>query len=98
MNALPESLPVSVRPAWTQPAAVTLVSLLVVLAMFWPTFHSMVEVWARSETFAHGYLIFPISAWLIWRKRAVLARIEPCTDARGLILLMAAGGVWLLAD
>jgi exosortase A len=58
----------------------------------------MAEVWRRSETFAHGYLIFPISAWLIWRMRDELAQIQPRPDLRGLILLVVAGAGWLLAD
>ncbi|HEX7971153.1 MAG TPA: archaeosortase/exosortase family protein, partial [Thiobacillus sp.] len=67
MNALPDSLPVTVRNGWALPAATAIGVLLILGSVFWPTFHSMVAVWARSETFAHGYLIFPISAWLIWR-------------------------------
>jgi len=67
-------------------------------AVFWPTFYSMAQVWERSETFAHGYLIVPISAWLIWRMRDELALIQPRPDLRGLILLVVAGAGWLLAD
>lgn len=72
--------------------------LLAVFALYWPTFHSMVEIWERSETFTHGFLIFPISAWLIWGRRHHLARIEPAADWRGLILMILAGMAWLLAD
>ncbi len=74
----------------------TLGVLLMLTALFWPTFYSMAEVWERSETFTHGYLIFPISAWLIWRQRDVLARIQPRPDLRGLILLAspAPAGCW----
>lgn len=98
MSALPESLPATSRSGWLLPAAITLGVLLLLMALFWPTFYSMAEVWERSETFTHGYLIFPISAWLIWRKRDVLARIRPRPDLRGLVLLALAGAGWLLAD
>jgi exosortase A len=98
MNALPESMPITPRSRWLLPAALTVGVLLTLTAMFWPTFHSMAAVWERSETFAHGYLIFPISIWLIWRKREELARIQPRPDLRGLILLAVAGAGWLLAD
>jgi exosortase A len=98
MSALPASLPVTARKAWFLPAALTAGVLVILVGVFWPTFHSMVEVWERSETFAHGYLIFPISAWLIWRKRDELAQIRPRSDLRGLALLVAAGAGWLLAD
>jgi len=98
MNALPESLPLSQRSGWLLASALTIGALLLLAAVFWPTFYSMAEVWERSETFAHGYLIFPISAWLIWRNREELARVKPRPDLRGLILLAAAGAGWLLAD
>lgn len=98
MSALPDSLPLSARSAWMKPALVTIAALLGLFALFWPTFHSMEAVWERSETFAHGYLIFPISIWLIWRMRDELARIAPRPDPYGLILLGLAGAGWLLAD
>jgi exosortase A len=98
MSAVSEALPVISRNRWLLPGTLTIGVLLLLAGMFWPTLHSMIEVWERSETFTHGYLIFPISAWLIWRKRAELARIRPRPDLRGLVLLAAAGAGWLLAD
>ncbi len=99
MSALPEVLPATApRNGWRLPAGLTTGILLLLAAGFWPTLHSMIEIWDRSETYTHGYLIFPISAWLIWRMRAELARIRPHPDLRGLILLAAAGAAWLLAD
>jgi len=98
MNALPESLPAPARSRWLQSALLTGAVLLALAAVFWPTLYSMIEIWARSETFTHGYLIFPVSAWLIWRQRAELARITPMPDLRGLLLLAASGVAWLLAD
>jgi len=98
MSALPDALPTSPRSAWRLPGALTLGVLLILAGVFWPTLFSMVEVWDRSETFTHGYLIFPISAWLIWRQRHELARLQPRPARRGLILLAAAGAGWLLAD
>ena len=98
MSALPESLPASPRSEWLLPGVLTVGALLMLTAIFWPTFYSMAAVWERSETFAHGYLIFPISIWLIWRMRDQLAQIQPRPDLRGLILLAVAGAGWLLAD
>ncbi|MBT9591222.1 MAG: exosortase A [Thiobacillus sp.] len=83
---------------WLYSGALTLGVVLMLFALFWPTFYSMAEIWERSETFAHGYLIFPITIWLIWRRRDVLAQLQPRPDLRGLILLALAGAGWLLAD
>ncbi len=98
MSALPDSLPVSARAAWTTPALATIATLLALFALFWPTFHSMAAVWERSETFAHGYLIFPIAIWLIWRMRDELAHVTPRPEPYGLLLLAVACIGWLLAD
>lgn len=67
-------------------------------AFYWRTFYAMVEIWERSETFAHGFLIFPISAYLIWRRRRELARLTPRPDWRGLPVLAVIGFGWLLAN
>ncbi len=98
MSALPDSLIVPSRVGWLRAGALTVGALLLLTALFWPTFYSMAEVWERSETFAHGYIIFPISIWLIWRRWDVLSQIQPRSDLRGLILLALAGMGWLLAD
>ena len=29
----------------------------------------MVQIWARSDTFTHGFLVLPIVLWLVWRAR-----------------------------
>jgi exosortase A len=98
MSALSESLPVTPRSNWLLMGALTAGVLLILVGMFWPTLLSMVKLWESSDTYAHGYIIFPISAWLLWRQRAELAQVQPRPDLRGLILLAAAGAGWLLAD
>ncbi|MES2316921.1 MAG: exosortase A [Pseudomonadota bacterium] len=64
---------------------------------YFGTARSIVDVWNSSETFAHGYIIVPISAWLIWRRRANFSALPPSPwwPALGLLLLVGAG--WLLA-
>jgi exosortase A len=91
----------SLAPATTSQVTLAFVlcaaTLLATLLLFWPTAWSMVQIWERSETFAHGYLILPISLWLVWRKRAALALVTPRSDWRGLLLLALLGFGWMLA-
>lgn len=68
------------------------------LSWYGETTWSTVTIWMRSETFAHGFLIFPVSAYLIWRKRRELATLTPEPDYRVLPLLAVFGFGWLLAD
>ena len=72
-------------------------TLLLPLAIFFGTARSIVSIWNRSETFTHGYIILPISLWLIWQRRGSLARtaIQPFWPAY--LLLLACGFGWLLA-
>lgn len=39
----------------------------------------MEAIWSRSDTFAHGYFILPISLWLLWRNKSYLlaSSVEP---------------------
>ena len=70
---------------------------LVLLAIYLPTLSSMVAIWMASDTFTHGFLIAPISLWLVWRDRARLTQvpIAPCYPA--LALVLGAAALWLVA-
>ncbi|MDR2113128.1 MAG: exosortase A [Candidatus Accumulibacter sp.] len=82
------------RAAW--PAL--LLALLAALFLFRHTLMAMAGIWARSETFAHGFLIAPLSAWLIWRIRRRLASMTPRPDRRTIALLLAGSFAWLLGQ
>ncbi len=78
--------------------ALVLVILLALLLVYLETARSMVAIWDSSGTFAHGYVILPISLWLIWQRRALLLAtpVQPWLPAAA--LLLGCGLVWLLAD
>jgi EpsI family protein len=46
-----------------------LLVILCLVLLFRDTLAEMVDIYDRSETFAHAYLVPPISLWLIWRQR-----------------------------
>lgn len=83
---------------WPQAAWIAIAAVGALLLAYYATSASIVAIWSRSETFAHGYLIFPISAYLIWSQRKQVARLTPVADTRGLILLALLGLGWLAAD
>ena len=81
------------------PATLTLVAVWLALGLLYAdTVATMVAIWYRSETFAHAFLVLPISAWLIWRQRAQLARLTPQPQPWLLAGLAVAAVGWLLAD
>lgn len=79
-------------------------ALLVALAMLLPllvfreTALTLAQIWQRSDTFAHGFLILPISLWLVWRQRAALQQLPLQPYWPALLALGACGAAWLLAD
>ncbi|MEO5860987.1 MAG: archaeosortase/exosortase family protein, partial [Burkholderiales bacterium] len=81
-----------------------LCSLLIFASLIWlftwygETTLSTLAIWQRSDTYAHGFLIFPISAYLIWTRRHELLMLLPRPSTLGLVALMGLGFVWLLAD
>jgi exosortase A len=68
----------------------------VVILAFLPTAQSIVSIWERSETYAHGFLIVPISLWLVWDKREGLKQLRPAPVLSPLLLVVPLGFGWLL--
>jgi len=73
-------------------------ALLAPFALYFGTVRSIVSIWNSSETFAHGYVILPISLWLIWRKRENFSLYPPKPYAPALLLLAVLGAGWLAAQ
>ena len=64
-------------PSWQRTGVALLLLLGAILLLYRDSALEMVAVWLRSDTFAHGILVFPIALWLIWRRRAELAAVAP---------------------
>jgi exosortase A len=62
------------------------------------TVKAMVGTWNSSETFAHAFLVPPISAWLVWRRREALAGLVPQPQPWMLVGVLAFACMWLLSD
>ena len=61
------------RPAsWTTwrraPVLAAVLAVAGILGVYAETVASIVAIWVRSDTFAHGFVVAPISLWLIWRR------------------------------
>jgi exosortase A len=84
--------------AWRLSGLLIFASLVWLFTWYGETTLSTLAIWLRSDTYAHGFLIFPISAYLIWTRRRELLRIQPKPSLLGLIVLAGLGFSWLLAD
>lgn len=85
------------KDEWKRQSALLALLLVVLFVLYYPSFESMVAIWSRSDTFAHGFIIAPISLWLIWRIRLQLLATEPKANYLGIPLLLGLGLIWLLA-
>jgi len=67
--------------------------------LFWPTTASLIEQWEDTvrRSYTHGYLIVAMSAWLLWRNRALWSQVELQPSVLACAGVVAAGVVWLIA-
>lgn len=105
MNAVPMSPgspAAAVPPAptfqWRQALVAIVLIELALIGLYFGTASAMVEIWWRSETFNHAFLVPPISLWLIWEKRHALARIAPRPMPWLVLPLAALAFAWLLGE
>lgn len=100
MDIAPTAKQLGVNPAPTgrTVAVLTALTVTVFIALFWNAAASMVEIWWRSGTFTHGFLIVPLAAWLAWRQRHRLASVEIRPFAPAIAGIALAGFGWLLGE
>lgn len=88
------------RPDWWPTALAISALIAVTLFVYRDTVAGLITLWGQSETFAHGYLVPFISAWLVWRQRNALSAVSPTISPAPLTLLivLAVAGLWLAGD
>lgn len=91
-------VPLTLSTRWRHAALAVLVALLWILICYRDTALSMVLIWRRSDTFAHGFLVVPIVAWLVWRQRHDIARHAPQPSPGVLPMLALMGLIWLVGE
>ncbi len=70
------------------------------ICIFYSSWESLVSIWLRSDTYAHGLIVFPVSIWLVWRNKPCHAGIlNPQSRSwLGLLFLISNGLLWLMAS
>jgi exosortase A len=91
--ASPRLMGAMLRYAPVLAAALAVVGL---LAVYWQTAASIVAIWERSQTFAHGFLVVPICLWLAWRRRDALAQTAARPWWPGLVAVFISGALWFV--
>ncbi len=90
------------RRSWSDVRVIALALALLascgILLWYWETSVSIVAIWYRSETFAHGFLVLPTIFYLIWYRRGELAQIPLRPFLPASLFLALAGFGWLVAQ
>jgi len=81
---------------WGRTCALLGLLLLVLVSAYWTTARGFVAMW-RTSTFSHGFLIVPISMYLIWMRRNRLQNLKPTPKVWALPVIALFGFGWLLA-
>lgn len=82
---------------WRKTLIACVVVLVTLLALFYSTVSGMVYIWYNFETYTHGFIILPITLWLIWQKRVHLAAFTPQPTSRFIGLVLFGLAVWAVA-
>lgn len=82
---------------WRYAGAAFLMAYLGIMLLMLPTVESFVRIWSGGQTYNHGFVIMPISLWLVWKKRRELAKVIPEPVALPLVLVLLSSALWLVA-
>lgn len=77
---------------WKRATWILTACLVGIIALCWETTQTLVDSWAHSRTYAHGFLVLPATLYLVWSCRSRLLDVCPAANVRGLIftaILMA---------
>lgn len=97
-NSDPSLTPHSPDKYWRAYMALVTAALVVLVWIYQGTAVSLVALWQSSETYAHGFIIYPVSLYLIWRERFYLGSIAPRPSALALAALALLGFGWMVAQ
>jgi len=96
--AQPPSSAMEVARTWRASLVALALAVAWIVACFGSTAATMVRTWANTETYAHGFVVVPISAWLLWRMRERVGAMVPEPSWRAVPLIAATGLGWLLGQ
>ena len=84
--------------AWPGHGGALLSVAALIVSLFYRDAHALVRIWWTSTTFGHCLFIGPVIAWLVWQRRAQLARLTPAAWWPGLALVAVGGAGWLMGE
>jgi exosortase len=65
---------------------------------YFPVWRDLVLSWSRSEDYSHGFLIVPLSLYIVWRKREKFSEYVLKPNRWGLGLAVSALAIYIFAE
>ena len=91
-------LPMTTRPWLRGPLVPVALAWLAIVLLLWSTFVDMWRVWGASGTFTHGYVVFPISLYLLWRRRQRWLDLPLEPHWTGVVAVAAMAVLWFIGS
>ena len=66
------------------------------ILLLFSSYSGIVDLWLRSDTYAHGFIVLPISLYLVWRIRDRWQSVAVKPQPLALPLVLGCLGAWLL--
>jgi exosortase len=72
------------------------VLILIVVLIYLPVLADLIADWYQDSNYSHGFLIIPVSVWLIWRQRKELASVPIGTSDWGFAGILIALAIFIV--
>ncbi len=83
---------------WNSILPYLVLSFFLLLAIYWQTLSSMLSTWWNIGTYTHGFVIFPISLWVIWTLKDSVTILTPKPTVYAVITVLVVSLIWLVAN
>jgi exosortase A len=87
-----------VAALWARPLIALAIAGLITTILLRSTVFSMLKIWYGSNTYSYGFVVVPITAFLVWRRRNELKTLCPATSFWGLALLLLFAVLWAVGN
>jgi len=87
----------SLPHSWRFAGLALLSALVAALLILHQTVGFLVDAW-RTASYSHGFLIVPITGYLVWLQRRRIAQLEPSPNPWALLALVPCATAWLFGN
>jgi len=88
----------NVESLWRRSLIISALSLIMLISLYFDSWHSLLRVWLESKDYGHGLFVVPITLYLVWLRRVELLNIKPIPSVLGVCFLIFVCALWFVAN